>query len=217
MKKLENIKKDHEKRLEGLQKEQETDKLKGQLIEMNLSLVSESMVMTLESVPTGLGKQFRPRTGSALFAILSAPFGNIKIWAATWQNQQNECVPSEDSDQPVRMKKAWVLIYPLSAQWRLWSDWADAQADLSLHWAHTYFVGFVMPQLIYILNYESNNWNFKKFQLIEFLMIGHNILKLQTFLVDFLSERLGGWELVQGLKNWQVCYSYHKTWKFQVS
>ena len=22
------------------------------------------------------------------------------IWAATWQNQQNECAPSEDSDQP---------------------------------------------------------------------------------------------------------------------
>ena len=53
------------------------------------------------------------------------------------------CAPSEDSDQPghpisliriftVRMKKAWVFSYPLSAQRRLWSDWADAQADLSL-------------------------------------------------------------------------------------
>ena len=54
-------------------------------------------------------------------------------WAATWQNQQNECAPSEDSDQPghapslisLRKKKAWVLSYPLSAQRRLWSDWAD--------------------------------------------------------------------------------------------
>ena len=26
----------------------------------------------------------------------------------------------------VHMKKAWVLSYSLSAQWRLWSDWADA-------------------------------------------------------------------------------------------
>ena len=34
------------------------------------------------------------------------------------------------------MKKAWVLSYPFSAQRRLWSDWADAQADLSLCWAH---------------------------------------------------------------------------------
>ena len=81
-----------------------------------------------------------------------------KMWAATWQNQQNECAPSEDSDQPghppslirvfaVRMMKAWVLSYPLSAQQRLWSDWADAQADLSLRWAHSHFVGFVMSRL----------------------------------------------------------------------
>ena len=79
-------------------------------------------------------------------------------WAATWQNQQNGCAPSEDSDQPghlpslirvfaVRMKKAWDLSNPLSAQRRLWSDWVDAQADLSLLWAHTHFVGFVMSWL----------------------------------------------------------------------
>ena len=47
-------------------------------------------------------------------------------WAASWQNQQNDCVPSEDSDQPghpaslirvftVRMKNAWVLSYPMRA------------------------------------------------------------------------------------------------------
>ena len=72
------------------------------------------------------------------------------------------CAPSEDSDQPghppslirvfaVRMKKAWVLSYPFSVQRRLWSDWADAQADLSLRWAHTHFVGFVMSRLKLIL------------------------------------------------------------------
>ena len=54
----------------------------------------------------------------------------VEIWATTWQNQQSDCGPSEDSDQPghapslirvfaVRMKKAWVLGYPLSAQQRL--------------------------------------------------------------------------------------------------
>ena len=49
----------------------------------------------------------------------------------------------------VRMRKVWVLSYPLSIQRRLWSDWADAQADLSLCWAHSHFVGFVMRWLIY--------------------------------------------------------------------
>ena len=53
-----------------------------------------------------------------------------KLWAMTWQNQQSECAPSEDSDQlghppslirvfNVRTKKAWVLSYPLSPQRRL--------------------------------------------------------------------------------------------------
>ena len=36
----------------------------------------------------------------------------------------------------VRMMKPWVLSYPLSAQQRHWSDWADTQADLSLRWIH---------------------------------------------------------------------------------
>ena len=30
------------------------------------------------------------------------------------------------------------------------SDWADAQADLSLRWVHTHFVGFVMSWLTII-------------------------------------------------------------------
>ena len=58
--------------------------------------------------------------------------------------------PSEDLDQPghppsrvrvfaVHLKKAWVLANPLSAQQTLWSDWAEAQADLSLRCAHMPF------------------------------------------------------------------------------
>ena len=48
----------------------------------------------------------------------------------------------------VRMKKSWVLSYPLSAQRRLWSDWANAKADLSLCWAHSHLVHFIMSGLI---------------------------------------------------------------------
>ena len=82
-----------------------------------------------------------------------------EIWAASWQFQQIECAPSEDSDQPghppslirvlaVRMKKAWTFSYPLSAQRRLWSDWADTQADQSLRWAHSHIAGFVTRRLV---------------------------------------------------------------------
>ena len=41
---------------------------------------------------------------------------------------------------------AWRKLGSL-AQRRLWSDWEDTQADLSLRWAHTHFVGFVMSRL----------------------------------------------------------------------
>ena len=51
----------------------------------------------------------------------------------------------------VRMKKSWVISYTLSAQRRLWSDWAIAQTDLSLRWTHTYFVCFVMSWLKLLL------------------------------------------------------------------
>ena len=104
----------------------------------------------------------------------------MKKWAASWQNQQSECAPSEDSDQPghppslirvfaVRMKKPWALATHwahsedsdqpghLPSLWSDWADaqadlslrWADAQADLNLHWVHTHFVGFVMSWLKY--------------------------------------------------------------------
>ena len=48
----------------------------------------------------------------------------------------------------IHMTKAWVLSYPLSAQRKLWSDWVDAQADLSLRWERSHFVGFIMWRLI---------------------------------------------------------------------
>ena len=63
------------------------------------------------------------------------------------------CIQQKDLDQPghlpslirdfaVRMKKGWSLSYPLNAQRRLRSDWADAQTDLSLCWAHRPFCWF---------------------------------------------------------------------------
>ena len=42
----------------------------------------------------------------------------------------------------VGIKKPRVLSNPLSVQWRLWSDWVDAQADLNLCSAHIPFCWF---------------------------------------------------------------------------
>ena len=63
------------------------------------------------------------------------------IWAATWQNQQSDCAPSEDSDQP-RHPPSLIRVF------------ADAQADLNLRRAPTHFVDFVMSRLIFDLYYN---------------------------------------------------------------
>ena len=134
--------------------------------------ISESSSCHLASMAGQVGSQ-TPKTGflvtrlifpqmyttNTTHTVLVLHYSGQQLkWASTWQNQQNGCAPSEDSDQPghlpsliwvfaVHMTKAWVLSYPLSIQPRLWSDWANAQADLSLRWGHTHFVGFVMSWL----------------------------------------------------------------------
>ena len=76
----------------------------------------------------------------------------------TWQNQQNEYAPSEDSDQS-RHPPSLIRVFAVRSvgslgpnafscgQRRLWSDWADAQVDPSLCWAPSHFVGFDMSRL----------------------------------------------------------------------
>ena len=53
-------------------------------------------------------------------------------------------MPSEDSDQPGHPCAQWVAkdLFSSCRQWKLWSDWVDAQADLSLPWVHMSFFWF---------------------------------------------------------------------------
>ena len=120
-------------------------------------------------------KAFRFYTDTVFLASFLRHTRQLPYWASLRKrfqpprdktNKMN-CAPSKDSDQPghqpslirvftVRMKKAWVLSYPLSAQQRLWSDWADAQANLNLRWAHSHLVGFVMRRLISQIPYTAS-------------------------------------------------------------
>ena len=56
---------------------------------------------------------------------------HFNIWAATWQYQQNEYAPSEDSDQPG---------HPPSL-----SAWASSQSDQSLRYLHEETLGPWLP------------------------------------------------------------------------
>ena len=66
-------------------------------------------------------------------------------WGMTWQIQQISLIRvfavCSMGNQGSKVTSC--------GQRRLWSDWVDAQADLSLRWAPTHFVGFVMSQLIW--------------------------------------------------------------------
>ena len=74
-----------------------------------------------------------------------------QIWAVTWQTQQNgmcaqqklrSAWASAQSDQS--SLSAWRKLESLVTHWAHREDskthWADAQADLSLHWAHTHLL-----------------------------------------------------------------------------
>ena len=68
-------------------------------------------------------------------------------------------------------------------QRRLWSDWADAQADLSLRWAHNHIVGFVMRRLIYSVVSTNLRVTFRMFIII------YNIYQTQNLVVVNNSEK----------------------------
>ena len=67
------------------------------------------------------------------------------IWAAALQNKQNDLC----TQRRLRSTRAsaitmgsWGPNVSSCEQRRLWSDWADVQADLSLHWAQRSFCWF---------------------------------------------------------------------------
>ena len=142
------------------------------------------------------------------------------IWATSWPNQQNDCAPREDSDQPghppslirvftVRMKKAWVLSYTLSAQRRLWSVLVDAQADLSLCWAHSHFVGFVMRRLIYWLSVWFTNF----FLRLNAQSILKSNLKTNMYTLSHLRVHMVNRLLHENRKSIPKCFNGKKLFK----
>ena len=70
----------------------------------------------------------------------------------------------------VRMKKPWVPSYPLGAQRRLWSDWADAQADLSLRWAHMSVCRFCheVARMFAIVDRSTKFWDSRSWMFCRF-------------------------------------------------
>ena len=90
------------------------------------------------------------------------------FWATSWQNQQNDLCAQRDSDHPghppslirvfaVRSMGSLGPSFASGGQRRLWSDWADAQADLSLRWVHRSFCWFC--HAVARFSYWNHFWN----------------------------------------------------------
>ena len=103
----------------------------------------------------------------------------IHVWATTQQNQQNSWAPSEDSDQPghppvlirvfaVRMKKPWVLSYPLSPQLRLirlgaCPGWSESSLGTQSFCWFCHEVAHLLFKLNWKLHYYRSMFGFMRF------------------------------------------------------
>ena len=115
--------------------------------------------------PTHRGGLARQWGGKIRF---SGAWKSLQSWKNVWLNEPRHDKTNKMSVRPAKTQIS-LGIRPVSsesslcAQWVAkdpsfvhadnedWSDWADAQADLSLRWAHSHIVGFVMSRLKCIL------------------------------------------------------------------
>ena len=93
--------------------------------------------------------EFRPKSDQSFvqtFLRVSELSSNLHLFGVF---EVSELSPNKPLLSPNYFTQSWTRL-SLCGQRRLWSDLADAQADLSLRWAHTHFVRFVMSRLHYI-------------------------------------------------------------------
>ena len=125
------------------------------------------------------------------------------------------CVPSKDSDHPghppslirvcaVCIQISWVLSYPLSTQRGLWSEWMNAQADLSLCWAYLSFCWFCHAVAHFICNEFKNCDSFLHFFNFKIHSFIFWCLVRQLFK---LTER---WQCKQ-IAKWCFCFKLNQT------
>ena len=106
------------------------------------------------------------------------------------------CAPSKDSESSL---STWRKFGSLATHWahsrRLWSGWADAQADLCLHWTHMPFCWFwheVEPTFgkPTDLSWHQHNWPLQHLpdELMIFYTLFDSILDISDWLIDWLTD-----------------------------
>ena len=103
------------------------------------------------------------------------------IWATSWQNQQNDCAPSEDSDQPGHSLSLISLRCALNGQLRtqaffMWTAKTDQTGRMPrlicvFAGCTCHFVGLLMRKLIF--GYQTTNLIFGSHNLIFWISMIH--------------------------------------------
>ena len=135
-----------------------------------------------------------------------------------WQNQQNGCAPSEDTNQAsafaesdpslrcLQEKKLWSL----AIHWAHSKDWST-QANLSLPWVHTHFVGFVMSWLMCLKPGKKSN-KFKSSLNISIVFTGTLNLNEHDQSIKSINQSIcllhELWRPIQG---WSLLHLTHQT------
>ena len=121
---------------------------------------------------------------------------------------------------------AWRNLGSLATQWvhsEDWSDWADEQADLSLRWAQSLFVGFVMSRLIWRMrDFGDVIFAFLRHSLVISRDMGHlwlffgNFRDIWKILMGYCTKWLKGYGIVFCLPHRQFEINLAK-WSFLLS
>ena len=98
---------------------------------------------------------------------------------------------------------AWRKLGSLATHWannKDWSDWVDAQADLSLRWAHTRFAGFVASRLISLYNPHTNIQQNSSFYYARHLFRSFSFTFLCRIIwapsSEFVSSSIPSWQIL---------------------
>ena len=141
-----------------------------------MSLVSitkiSSLMLVSEAVQASLGVDLVWNSRRQVFSWQGSNTScsfiiDSTVWAVTWQTNKMTVRPAKTQIslgiRPVWSESslsAWRKpgsFATHSAHSKGWSDWADAQADLSLCWAHSHFVGFVLSRLS-LYGIQTSGW-----------------------------------------------------------
>ena len=93
---------------------------------------------------------------------------------------------------------------------RLWSDWADAQADLSLRWAHSPIIGFVMRRLIWACGSSTPRLFNYRIDYTGTAILWHSFIHSDSCIQRcFINIHFTHWQLSNGMPHPRMLHVYH--------